>query len=1603
TTWNTPDGSDVYNWIYNIDTTTLNTGAHTIYVKAVDAAENESLDFSSPFIVDQESDRPIISLSNMLIGGTGLQNGLGRDASIIGLVEDDDSVDGSTLEVRIDIDDDGLFPGVDLNSDGDIVDENESEGWVAVSNPPGSNTRIVSWTHSLLNVTQGLHSMQIRVHDVNSDGVTFDMGTNPNYSEMIETQFIVDYGPPDLIITGPANGAIFNTGFSITGTASDANGVFDVEISIDGGAFTTVMDPADSGDISVNWNHPFTVDAGGADDGNYSYQIQATDMSGGKTTLDRQLSVDATIPAVVIELPGTGSLVNGDSLAVRGTASDNVLISTVYLAQGTTLPANPVGGDPATDPAYTALGSTYSWNYTLDTTAVNNTDADLTYYVSIVAEDGATNISTKQDLSFTINQGSDRPIIDFNDIDKTETAAANNVLVGATNLTGIIEDDDLMDPALFGGASIEINIDNAGWIPVSTPPASSGKVVVWKHDISALIEGAHTVRLRARDNQSDGTVGASSAAVEYTNNFNWGIEDAIDQSGVPFILNIGPPSITIDGPANYSYHNTDVIISGNATDANGVQDVFVSTDNGITWIDLNITPSPPSVPAPWSHTHPAASGDGTYSYLVRAIDAYGATGVENGQFTVDATIPVTAITLPSDGATVNGSLTISGTGGDNISLSNVYYHIALATDPVPAFPADYILLGGTYSWNDTVDTTALADNSYILRVGSEDAAGNFSTISSADFTVDQTSDRPVISFNSILEAGTFEDNLLPSSKQIAGNITDDDSVDVSTIQYQLYAEDGTTLINEDGTPLLPVDTWTSISGAPGSDTTLATWTHTFGAALTDGKYHIRLRSADTYDAGAFTGGGFGWDTSALVEFAVDTANPETTISPANGGYTNQNFAVSGTATDDGGIKRVEIQFNAEPVIQLYEDADLLAPFNTSQAWNTSYVIDTAGHGDDGVLNYVLTITDAYDKIKTYDRYVNVDTQVPVINSLTLVNNDAGTPAIVNGSILIQGAPIDYEALVNAIYIVTATAQPAEPGADPVAEGWTLLLSTTNIYHRFDSTDLIDLTAYTTYIVLEDIAGNRTLVTDYALPFTTTQSGNTPVITMNTADASLLTSGGSISGNIIDDDGVDVSTIEISIDGGGFIPVTSTSASDSTSVVFSHSLGGLAEQAGSYSIEIRAFDIGEDFADDTQDIAPVFSTSTAINIFIDDSDPTAGITQIDNGNATSPTLQGLYINDQFTITGTSADGVQITDVRAKLDITGDLFTTAAVINTGTNFDTWSWTRSSLPVFGADSVIMNLEVEDIHGKITPYNYTLLVDETVPNISITTAAVNPSTGSGAYNGTQIFRGTSSDNVQISTVYYIFDNGSNPSTTDPVTDSWNTATGTYSWNFSLDTVNDATFGNNTAVDSTVYLGVVSVDSAGNVSAVNNINFTINQGSDQPVLSVTQPTDGGLIESNKKVIGSLSDDDGLASLRIRIDQTPLNGDFVDGETYVNVSQPAVVSGVNINFEHDLSALSDGPYKIQLQAVDTANASVYDTTTSLVISFDIDTVAPTLTLDQITVQNRYGGADTVIAAGFNGSYINNDSTLDFSASDSSGVASVEVSTDGGTTWTSDTT
>ena len=84
----------------------------------------------------------------------------------------------------------------------------------------------------------------------------------------------------------------------------------------------------------------------------------------------------------------------------------------------------------------------------------------------------------------------------------------------------------------------------------------------------------------------------------------------------------------------------------------------------------------------------------------------------------DTTVPVATISSPANGATVSGTVIMSGVSSDNVGVTSVQVSVDGGT-PLPAT--------GTTSWSYSLDTTRLSNASHSLMVSAHDAAGNTGT------------------------------------------------------------------------------------------------------------------------------------------------------------------------------------------------------------------------------------------------------------------------------------------------------------------------------------------------------------------------------------------------------------------------------------------------------------------------------------------------------------------------------------------------------------------------------------------------------------------------------------------------------------------------------------------------------------------------------------------------------------------------------------------------------------------------------------------------------------------------------------------------------------
>ncbi|MFA6003928.1 MAG: Ig-like domain-containing protein [Elusimicrobiota bacterium] len=251
-----------------------------------------------------------------------------------------------------------------------------------------------------------------------------------------------------------------------------------------------------------------------------------------------------------------------------------------------------------------------------------------------------------------------------------------------------------------------------------------------------------------------------------------------------------------------------------------------------------------------------------YHYRVKSKDAAGNLAT-SGDFSfttlaaADATAPTVAIVSPANGATVSGSITVSGTASDNVSVANV----ALSVDG-----GAYAAASGTANWTFSLNTTALANASHSLTVRATDPSGNIKT-SAVSVTVSNDVTAPVIS---AVSAGS-----LASASAVIGWTTNEASD--SQVEYG-----PTTSYGQQSTLAASMVTSHSASLSGLSASTL---------------YHYRVKSKDA--AGNLAASGdFSFTTlAAVVPIAVSVSPASVSVKTT---YTQQ-FTATVTGTSNTGV------------------------------------------------------------------------------------------------------------------------------------------------------------------------------------------------------------------------------------------------------------------------------------------------------------------------------------------------------------------------------------------------------------------------------------------------------------------------------------------------------------------------------------------------------------------------------------------------------------------------------------------------------------------------------------------------------------------------------
>jgi hypothetical protein len=646
-----------------------------------------------------------------------------------------------------------------------------------------------------------------------------------------------------------------------------------VDFYVDG----TLLGTDTSAPYELSW------DSTGVAEGAHSLNAKAYGTDGIPTTSPAVVVyIDSTPPdAAVLTSPVQGRVVGGNVL-LEATASDNVGVARVeFHADGTLI------GTDSTSPHATF------WN----TSGVGEGAHTLT----VKAFDGAGNVRSSDGVWVTVDNTAPATAI---------TAPARNALVGGSvQVTATASDTN-------GVAKVELYVDGTLIGTDTSEPYQVG----W--NTSGVVEGAHTLTLKAYD-----TAG-----------------NAATSSPVVVTLDSTLPDVALTSPGPGTYHRGTVELAATASDNQGVarvefyveaynEDALLGTDSTapytLSWntlatstyngantlkvkafdiagnvrtsarvvvtIDNTAPTAGVSTPAYGAHvrgivpftaiardslgvervefydngtllgtdfTEPYVVDwdttlvlDGHHNLVAKVFDIAGNMRSSAQQpVAVDNSAPMTALSAPAQNAQVRGSVPVSATASDNLGVVKV------------EFFADGTLLGTlttapyVVGWN----STGVADGVHTLITQAYDKAGNVTTSAAVQVEVDNT--LPDVALASPVP-GTF----LGGTAALEATASDSGSV----ARVDFYA-DGTLLGTDTSAPYTL--SWSTAGVADGA--------HTLTVKATDGAGNARA--------------------SAEVAVTVDNTAPVTALSaPAQNGSVRGTVPVSATASDAGGVERVE--------------------------------------------------------------------------------------------------------------------------------------------------------------------------------------------------------------------------------------------------------------------------------------------------------------------------------------------------------------------------------------------------------------------------------------------------------------------------------------------------------------------------------------------------------------------------------------------------------------------------------------------------------------------------------------------------------------------------
>lgn len=1313
----------------------------------------------------------------------------------------------------------------------------------------------------------------------------------------------------------------YRTGaFSLGGMATDSNALHSLTVawSLNNGAVTTeTVVPAADG----SWN--FAVAA--PSQGIYRYTLTATDAAGKVSALSREVQVDAVAPVVTIS-GGPNINITTQEYTFRGTVTEaDSGVATLEVSMD--------GGATWVSPEGTS-----TWYFTYDFLTTNEGPVR---QILARAADNAGNASPEVSVNYTIDLANPRatlatsidgaPITTASNADVTFSGTADDAAVTA----GRQPASATLTYSKDGGAAVTVTA-GSGATEFNLDPGTG--LWTWTLD-TALGDGLYNVNLTVVD-LANKTASASRSV-------------KIDTSA---------PTLGIASPQSGQQESTATfLINGIATDGTGVgfpaaaavEYSFDSSDGSDgTWTAFDAAAVPSQWSGyNWSKTVTLADGEGAKRLYVRSSDRLG-----NGAAAfVDFYYDVAAPTLGVTGTGSVGSEQVFQTGDFSLDITvsdtNALKSLSLTAT------RDGISQGSLYSASWTAaDNQQNFSHSYPVTASGHTLEGlwvyTFTAVDQANRETEITrtvlidTTAPTVNI-SAFAGGYYADTTL----SVSGTASDAAAHATSGIDVLEYSVDGQA-------------TWHALNG-----TTVWYKTDIAASALAEGTRTVYVRAADV--AGNVS-------TPTSRTFMADHADPvlaETSVGTTDTRYSNVDVTLGGTLTDTNA--------SAVPTLALTVDG-VSAGAVTVTAGSWTYDFDADARAE-GTYTLVFTATDAAGRHSSVTRTVALDKTDPAVALSTNLTpwqrltdvTVGGTASDTAGTVNTGVASVQYSLDNLSWNDLSGTANWVGTITFPESATNTLYLRSID---RAGNVSAVSgphtVRVDATNPVLTETVPNNTAQTRVDLTFSGSISdnlaldGSAPLTLkrkrngVSLTDTAITPSGGSwtytqaVAGN---DGNWELSFV--ARDASGLTTtVSKTFAIDTTAPSITVTVPALNQVAGNASFAISGTStdgtgVGFDGTDDAEyswtGLAGSWTAfagagwdgynwSAAATIPGAEGSKTLYLRSTDSlgnvGTASVPfyydvaapsleettvnTADTQYRNASLLFGGTASDSNYLNPASGlTVRVNGGAVTNIA-IDTGDN--SWTYTFDTTSLANATYSIL-FTATDAANRVTTVTRTVVVDKTLPTVSVTTDLSSWLTGTVAIGGSSSDSGGSS----LSLVEYQL--GGTAGTWIPASLSGGTWTGSLSLSGSS--------------EGSIPLYVRATDRAGNSSSVASATATVLVDHSAPTLTETAvgTSAAQYASTNLALSGKASDTNSInpaTGLTVSVDGGAAANVTIDPDGADNVAGNADDNAWS--YTYDVAAASGGTHTLVFTATDAAGK-----TSSLTRTVIVDKTAPVVTMNAV--------------------------------------------------------